>query len=206
MVAGESAAAAVADLSQDPLVLFCDGVVMSILGKLDVRSLAVACVVCTRWLTVASTDRLWGPKCQELWLGKAHLPRISKNRITRNDMCDHAWEFHFTAAAPAYWRNLDPYWGADGAPMRRYFHDDGSVTADPDDKVWGGHESSYTVVTGLLADNKMREHYVRINRWPQMSVQRKPDWSWELANHLYSYSSIPDAEKEDGTGPYVPMF
>ncbi|KAL6548502.1 hypothetical protein OROGR_008923 [Orobanche gracilis] len=67
MVAGESASAAVTDLSQDPLVVFCDGVVMSILGKLDVRSLAVACVVCTRWLTVASTDRLWGPKINPIF-------------------------------------------------------------------------------------------------------------------------------------------
>ncbi|GFP96188.1 hypothetical protein PHJA_001762900 [Phtheirospermum japonicum] len=164
-------------------------------------------------------------QCEELWLGKAHIPRISKvrglskieatsisimdgkrSRITRNDMCDHVWDFHFTAAAPVYWRNLDPYWGATGAPMRRYFHPDGTITAGPDDKVWGGHESAFTVVTGLLADGKVREHYVRINRWPQMSVQRKPDWSWVLSNHLYCYSSIPDADKVDGTGPFVPVF
>ncbi|GFQ00400.1 hypothetical protein PHJA_002184000 [Phtheirospermum japonicum] len=66
--------------------------------------------------------------------------------------------------------------------MRRYFHPDGTVMATPDDKVWGNHESSFTVVTGLLADGKMREHYVRINRWLRMSVIRKPqpDWSWVL--------------------------
>ncbi|KAL3620082.1 hypothetical protein CASFOL_034994 [Castilleja foliolosa] len=226
--AGEEAAAAeaaaVVERYQDPLEVLSDGVMMIVLDKLDVRSIAVARVVNTEWLTVASADKLWAPRCVELWLGKAHIPRISKvqgisqmkatslsimdgkrTRITRNDMCDHAWDFHFSEAAPAYWRSLDPYWGATGAPMRRYFHHDGTITAGPDDKVWGGHESCFTVVTGLLADGKMREHYVRINRWPQMSVVRKPDWSWVLSNHLYCYSSIPDAtddDKVDGTGPY----
>ncbi|GFP87986.1 hypothetical protein PHJA_000942300 [Phtheirospermum japonicum] len=92
--------------------------------------------------------------------------------------------------------------------MRRYFHHDGTITADPDDEVWGGHESSYTVVTGLvLAEGKMREHYVRINRWPKMCVGRKADWSWVLSNNLYCYSSIPDAVlKQDGTGPVFPVM
>lgn len=90
--------------------------------------------------------------------------------------------------------------------MRRYFHPDGSISADPGDLVWGGHESCYTTVTGLLEDGEIREHYVRINRWPQLHVLRKPDWGWELSNHLYCYTSVPDAEKEDGTGPLFPVF
>lgn len=85
--------------------------------------------------------------------------------------------------------------------MRRYFHPDGSQSADPDDKVWGGHECCYLTVTSIVGEDKIREHYVRINRWPRLSVSRKRDWSWELSNHLYSYSSIPDADKEGGTGP-----
>lgn len=109
-------------------------------------------------------------------------------------------------AAPEFWKNLDPYWQGSGAHMRRYFHPDGSITADEGDMVWGGHESCYTIVTGLFTDGKIREHYVRINRWPQMTVRRRPDWSWELANHLYCYTSIPDPEKQDGTGPSFPLF
>lgn len=104
-------------------------------------------------------------------------------------------------SAPEYWRDLDPYWRGAGSPMRRYFHPDGSITAESDDKVWGGHEASYTIVTGLLSDGKVREHYVRINRWPKMSVHRNPDWSWVLRNHLYCYTSIPNA----GTGPSYPI-
>ncbi|KAL8048332.1 hypothetical protein ABFX02_07G057200 [Erythranthe guttata] len=161
-----------------------------------------------------------GSNCEELWQGKAHIPRIAKvpgltkmavfslsmmdskrARITRDDLCDHVWEFHFTEDAPEYWRNLDPRWNGTGATMRRYFQSDGSITADPEDKVWGGHESSYTVVTGLYFGGKMREHYVRINRWPQMSVQRRADWGWVLSNHLYCYTSVPDPDKPDGTGP-----
>ncbi|KAL8483297.1 hypothetical protein ACS0TY_026111 [Phlomoides rotata] len=165
-------------------------------------------------------------ECEELWVGKAHIPRISKvqglpkmvacslsimdgkrTRITRDDLCDHVWEFHFTQAAPAYWRDLDPYWQGTGAPpMRRYFHPDGSITADVNDAVWGGHESSYTIVTGLLTNGNIREHYIRINRWPKLMVERKPDWGWALYNRLYCYTSIPDAHKEDSTGPPFPVF
>ncbi|KAK6161811.1 hypothetical protein DH2020_005192 [Rehmannia glutinosa] len=222
---GEKLEVAAAEESLDPLVVFGSGIMMMILSKLDARSVAISRLVSNGWLEVASADKIWAPKCQELWLGKAHIPRISKDpgiskmaatslsimdgkrtRITRNDMCDHIWEFHFTEAAPEYWRNLDPYWQGTGPPMRRYFHPDGSITADPDDKVWGGHESSYTIVTGLLTDGKIREHYVRINRWQKMAVQRKPDWSWVLSNHLYYYSSLPDADKQDGTGPFFPVF
>ncbi|KAG8369741.1 hypothetical protein BUALT_Bualt14G0045300 [Buddleja alternifolia] len=181
----------VAELLQDPLVVFGAGIMdVMILSKLDARSVAQSRSVCRGWLGVASSDNIWAPK----------------TRITRMDLCDHEWEFHFTQAAPEYWRNLDPYWRGTGALMRRHFHPDGTITADPDDEVWGGHESSYTTVTGLLADGKIREHYVRVNRWPQLYVQRKQDWGWLLSNHLYSYSSVPDADKEDGTGPFVPLF
>lgn len=142
-----------------------------------------------------------GKKKEKKNSSSSHSYRSSWNFLTWNII----WAF--LQVAPEYWRNLDPQWGGTGAPMRRYFHPDGSITADPDDQVWGGHESSYTVVTGLFADGKIRQHYVRINRWPQMSVHRKPDWSWVLSNHLYCYTSIPDADdKEEGTGPFSPLF
>ena len=112
----------------------------------------------------------------------------------------------FSQLAPEYWRNLDPYWKSTGPPMHRYFHPDGSQSADPGDKVWGGHESCYSVVTSLLGDGKIRAHYVRINRWPRMRVSRKQDWGWEMSNSLYSYSSIPDAGKEGGTGPQFHLY
>lgn len=112
---------------------------------------------------------------------------------------DEIWLLYCPQSAPGYWRNLDPYCEGTGPPMRRYFHPDGSQTADPGDKVWGGHECCYTVVTSFLADGKIREHYVRINRWPRMFISRKDDWGWKMSNHLFSYSSVPDA---GGTGPY----
>ncbi|GFP91962.1 hypothetical protein PHJA_001340300 [Phtheirospermum japonicum] len=132
-----------------------------------------------------------------------------RNQITWHDMCDHVWEFHVSEVCTRVLCDLDPYWGATGPPMRRYFHPDGTVTSGLNDRVWGGHESSFTVVTGLLADGNMRDHYVRINRWPRMSVSRNPNWSWVLSNHLYCYLSIPnatDSDKVDGTGPSYPMF
>ncbi|KZV57894.1 hypothetical protein F511_03463, partial [Dorcoceras hygrometricum] len=144
--------------------------------------------------------------CEELWQGKAHIPRISKVEGLPKLAAYSLSVMDFKRNAPDYWRNLDPHWQGTGTPMRRYFHPDGSVTADSGDRVWGGHESCYTIVTGMLEDGTMRKHYVRINRWPQMSVRRKEDGRWELSNNLVCYTSIPDADKVDGTGPPFPLF
>ncbi|KAL3507437.1 hypothetical protein ACH5RR_032819 [Cinchona calisaya] len=209
----------------DPLVILGYDIMHMILGHLDARSLALSLLISRGWHGVAFSERLWALKCEELWLGKAHIPSISKLRglsklaayslsamdgkrirIMKDDLCDHVWEYRFTEAAPVYWRELDPYWKGTGKTMHRYFHPDGSQTADPGDKVWDGHESCYSVVTGFDADGKIREHYVRINRWPQMYVSRKRDWSWEMCNKLCYYSSVPDPEKEDGTGPLFPVI
>ncbi|KAJ4849066.1 hypothetical protein Tsubulata_037811 [Turnera subulata] len=208
-------------MARDPLEVLGRDIMLKIMSKLDARSVALSLVASRGWHAVASSDHLWAPKCEELWHGKAHIPRVSQARglsrlaayslsvldgkrcrIMKDDLCDHAWEFHFGKGAPEYWRNLDPHWGGNGLPMRRYFHPDGSQTADPGDKVWGGHESCYCIVTGIvLGEGKIREHYVRINRWLPLYVYRKQDWSWEMSNSLYCYNSVPDAYKEGGTGP-----
>ncbi|KAJ8547146.1 hypothetical protein K7X08_010732 [Anisodus acutangulus] len=205
---------------RDPLVVLGSDVMLMILNCVDAPSVALSLLVSRGWHAIASSDKIWSSKCEELWHGKAHLPRVAKfdrlsklaayslsmmdgkrKRVRKEDLCDHVWEFHFTEAAPEYWRMLDPYWNGTGPPLRRYFLPDGSQTAEPRDKIWGGHESCYSIVTSLLADGKMRKHYVRINRWLPMYVTRNEDWSWEISNNLCIYRSIPDADKEDGTGP-----
>ncbi|XP_009800686.1 uncharacterized protein [Nicotiana sylvestris] len=213
------------NLMRDPLILLGSDIMLMILSCLDARSVALSLLVSLGWRAVASSAKIWSSKCEELWHDKAHLPRVAKmnglsklaayslsvmdgerKRVTKEDLCDHAWEFHFTEDAPEYWRMLDPYWNGTGPPLRRYFLPDGSQTAEPDDKVWGGHESCYSIVTSLLADGKIRQHYVRINRWPPMYVTRKEDWSWEISNNLCIYRSIPDADKEEGTGPLFLLY
>ncbi|XP_065862900.1 uncharacterized protein [Euphorbia lathyris] len=205
---------------RDPLEVLGWDLMMKIFGNLDPCSVAISLTVSRNWNGIASSDRLWTSMCEELWLGKAHIPRMSqvrgipklaaytisvmdgkRNRIMRDDLCDHAWEFHFTEVAPEYWKNLDPYWTGTRPLMHRYFHQDGSQTADPGDRAWGGHECCFSVVTSILADGTIREHYVRINRWPRMSLSRKQDWSWEMSNQLVCYTSVPDSYKEGGTGP-----
>ncbi|KAL6205998.1 hypothetical protein ACLB2K_023249 [Fragaria x ananassa] len=37
--------------------------------------------------------------------------------------------------------------------------------------------------------------FLKMDRWPQMFVFRKQDWSWEMSNHLFCYTSIPDSDK-----------
>ncbi|XP_073123642.1 uncharacterized protein [Henckelia pumila] len=151
---------------------------------------------------------VFGSGIMMIILNKLDARSVAQARLVSGDWrtvasSDKIWA---PKAAPVYWRNMDPYWQGSGTPMRRYFHPDGSITADADDGVWGGHESCYTVVTGLLEDGTIREHYVRINRWPQLSVQRKEDGSWKLSNHLYCYTTVPDPDREDGTGPPLLIF
>ncbi|XBJ16303.1 hypothetical protein VPH35_007969 [Triticum aestivum] len=208
----------------DPVEVLGEEVMGLVMELLDARSVARCTAVSRAWFGVAADNRLWAPKCAELMVGKAHIPRLTmictasklstysmaimdgkRNRITKEDLCDHAWEYRFTIAAPEYWRNLDPSWKRTGPPMRRYFHHDGYHSADPHDAVRGGHECEYTIITSFVGDGRIRDHYVRINRWPPMKVSRKEDWSWELSNHLYRYNSIPDAEKEGCTGPLFPV-
>ncbi|GFP96187.1 hypothetical protein PHJA_001762800 [Phtheirospermum japonicum] len=62
MAAGEEVDCRAAEGAKDPVVVFCDGVMTIILGKLDVRSIARARVVSSDWMALASADKLWGPK------------------------------------------------------------------------------------------------------------------------------------------------
>ncbi|XP_072983631.1 uncharacterized protein [Typha latifolia] len=211
--------------ARDPLVVLGPDIMGRILEFSDARSVARSVVLSRGWHEVATSDSLWGPKCEELWMGKAHIPRVSKirgaarlavysmsimdgkrARITKEDLCDHMWEYRFKKTAPEYWRNLDPSWKGTGPPMRRHFHPDGFHTADRDDRVWGGHECTFLIMTSHVGDGRIREHYVRINRWPPMTMSRNEDWSWEMSNQLCCYNSIPDAEKEGGTGPLFPVW
>ncbi|KAH9650347.1 F-box domain-containing protein [Citrus sinensis] len=193
------------ELLQDPLEAFGGDIMLKILQNLKARSVALTLL------------------CEELWLGKAHVPRLAvvqglpklaayslsvtdgkRTRIMKEDLCDHVWEFHFNKVVPEYWLNLDPYWKGTSTLMHCYFHEDGSQTADPGDEVWGGHECCYSIVTSVVGEGKIREHYVRINRcWPHMLVSRKKDWSWEMSNILYCYSSVPDGHRVGGTGPLL---
>ncbi|KAL9232965.1 hypothetical protein vseg_008017 [Gypsophila vaccaria] len=208
-----------AEMRGDPVERLGVDMMMKILTGLDARSLARVLSVSRSWFDLASSDSLWSPLCDQLWIGKAHIPRWSilpglpklatysraiidskRVHVTKEDLMDHAWDFHFTEAAPSYWKDLDPYWGRVGPPMHRHFHPDGSVTADAEDIVWGGHECSYTIVTGIHSHGMIRENYVRINRWPHLRVSRRKDWGWEMSNFVSVYSSVPDASK-GGTGP-----
>ncbi|KAG2728384.1 hypothetical protein I3843_01G198700 [Carya illinoinensis] len=108
-------------LRRDPLEVFGTDIMLMILSNLDARSVALSLLVSRGWHGVASSDRIWGPKLEELWLGKAHIPRLTqirglsklvayslavmdgkRNRIMKDDLCDHVWEFHFNKPWPAH--------------------------------------------------------------------------------------------------------
>ncbi len=103
-------------------------------------------------------------------------------------------------AAPQYWRNLDPSWRGDRAPMRRYFHSNGTLTADANDPCWGGHEANYAVIDITGPGENFTKRFVRVNHWPMMQVHRKENWGWSLVSDFTVFDSLPDYEK-GGTGP-----
>ncbi|KAK9183171.1 hypothetical protein WN944_026320 [Citrus x changshan-huyou] len=66
------------------------------------------------------------------------------------------------------------------------------------------YEHSSQMFSSVVGEEMIREHHVRINRrLPHMFVSRKKDWSWEMSNILYCYSSVPDARRVGGTGPLL---
>ncbi|RCV42639.1 hypothetical protein SETIT_9G231600v2 [Setaria italica] len=101
----------------DPVEALGEVVMGRVMELLDARSVARCTVVSRAWRGVAADDRLWAPKCAELMAGKAHIPRLTlirtgsklstysmaimdgkRSRITKEDLCDHAWEYCFTIA------------------------------------------------------------------------------------------------------------
>ncbi|THU55020.1 hypothetical protein C4D60_Mb11t02170 [Musa balbisiana] len=115
---------------------------------------------------------------------------------------DFLWD---QKTAPEYWQNLNPSSMSTGPPIHSYFQPNGSQEADPDDKVWGGHECTYSIITSYIGKARIRDYHVRINKWPTMTMSTKEDWSWEMSNEIYCYNSVPDAEKEGGIGPVFPV-
>ncbi|XP_024522344.1 uncharacterized protein LOC9643613 isoform X1 [Selaginella moellendorffii] len=158
--------------------------------------------------------------CASLWQGKRHIPAAAllpglskvaaygismkdskRCSITLEDLCQHGWEYRFKDTVPQYWLELDPSRRGE-APMQRFFHSDGSQTAGPGDAVWGGHESTFSIIQdeGQDHDSIARSNFVRINHWPRMVVSRTADWGWELHNEICVYTSLADSS-QGGTGP-----
>ncbi|KAJ7538500.1 hypothetical protein O6H91_11G051100 [Diphasiastrum complanatum] len=138
---------------------------LHIFSNLDARSLAQCSLVCKRWKGLSQVDSLWAPLCFQLWQRRAHLPlrlmhakypvgayevySISmadslQKELLREEMCARIWEIQVKPSCGPYWISLDPS-SHGGAPLRRYFHCDGSLTADVNDPIWGGQESCWFI-------------------------------------------------------------
>eukprot|EP00850_Spirogloea_muscicola_P008703 SM000047S16842 [mRNA] locus=s47:244617:248444:- [translate_table: standard] len=206
-------------LRQDPLVHLGEDVFTLVLAKSDAHNLVSCAAVSTSWRRAASSDHLWKPKLDELLASKAHVPRAAlsaslsvmesyafcirdaqRTAISLDDLCDHTWEFRFKQSSPKYWLERDPSYSQTGPPMLRRFHRDYSITAGPDDKVWGGHEATFVLVELPCADGS-EVPFVQINHWPRLAASRRADWGWQLHNSLCYYSSTADAVEAGGTGP-----
>eukprot|EP00850_Spirogloea_muscicola_P020614 SM000221S06952 [mRNA] locus=s221:143112:146895:- [translate_table: standard] len=206
-------------LRRDPLVHLGEDVFTFVLAKSDARDLVSCAAVSASWRRAASGDLLWKPKLDELFASKAHVPWAAlsaslsvmesyafcikdaqRTVITLDDLCDHTWEFRFKQSSPKYWLERDPSYSQTGPPMVRRFHRDHTITAGPDDKVWGGHEATFMLVELPCADGS-EVPFVQINHWPRLAASRRSDWGWQLHNSLCYYLSAADAIEAGGMGP-----
>lgn len=193
------------DLRGDPFELLCEDVFTVVLSLLDVASLARSVSVCSKWKSIAESDFLWEKHCWQLWKDKftertrslnpiepsitAYYLSIEESRrirITVDDLCSHSWNFWYKREAGNYWVNSDPYWRGLN-PMRRYFHRDGYISADPDDPLWGGHECRWNF-TEMQDENSLMVS-VRINKWPPLKISRTSCWEWRMENFMVVYQT-----------------
>eukprot|EP00271_Cylindrocystis_brebissonii_P014981 TRINITY_DN3678_c0_g1_i2.p2 TRINITY_DN3678_c0_g1~~TRINITY_DN3678_c0_g1_i2.p2 ORF type:complete len:176 (+),score=22.59 TRINITY_DN3678_c0_g1_i2:147-674(+) len=63
----------------NPLDVFGEDIVLSILGGLDARSLARCTSVSKEWGQLAREDSLWRMHCEELWAGKESVLALAAN-------------------------------------------------------------------------------------------------------------------------------
>lgn len=213
----------------DPLEWFSKDIFGKVLSLLDAASLARCISVCSQWKFVAGSDILWKNHCVQLWKDKfimrtrsvhqikpsnrslycLSLKEGHRTRITIDDLCSYSWYFWYKMEAGNYWMDCDPYWRG-LHPMRRYFHKDGYVSADPNDPLWGGHECrwNFTQMPGCTPqvrekqeekspsrvcekqEEKSRSRVcVRINKWPPLKVSRTSCWGWRLENFMVVYQT-----------------
>jgi hypothetical protein len=198
----------------DPLERLCKDVFAKLLSLLDAASLARSVSVSRKWKLVAESDILWEKHCLQLWKDKCivrtrslhHIkPSIRayclsleeghRTRIRIDDLCSCSWNFWYKMEAGSYWVNCDPCWRG-LQPVRRYFHRDGYVSADPDDPLWGGHECRwhFTKVPAPRVHEKHEEKSlctvsVRINHWPPLRISRTSCWGWRMENFMVVYET-----------------
>ncbi|KAG6546822.1 hypothetical protein Mapa_011675 [Marchantia paleacea] len=188
----------------DPCDVLGSNVFRLILGLLDCKSLCRCLAVSAAWRRCAQDDFLWAAACQQLWAEKIHIhptallpstPRLKafqiskadsqRTRIEARDLCTVVWELRYKEHTGEYWKQLDPYYR--GLPlMRRIFHTDGHITAEPMDQIWGGHECSWTL---RKSKSKGGPPLVRINHWPPLTISRTPAWGWIMENAWVVYTS-----------------
>ncbi|KXZ47274.1 hypothetical protein GPECTOR_36g126 [Gonium pectorale] len=103
----------------------------------------------------------------------ASLADAGRTELREGELCGFTWRLSFKSIT---------WFGPELAsmPIRRHFHPNHTLTAPPDDPLWGNEEPQRhywyfrpgpTAVTVL-----------QVNTYPCLTVCRTPDWGWELEN------------------------
>ncbi|PSC75299.1 F-box family isoform B [Micractinium conductrix] len=184
--------------------------VLSHLG--DAETLQAAERVSRGWRAAIADGRLWRPLCEAAWAACVYSPAAARPdltwrqrhaltladrqraTLTADELCTFTWLFRFKSEAGRFWLALDPWWV--GLPqLRRFFHADGSLTAAPEDPLWGEHETRWRF---CKTRHGVKGLYVKVNHWPSLTVSRTPAGGWQLENEWVVYA----AALQPG-GPYA---
>lgn len=189
-------------------VLLQRDMLQEILKFLAPRELAACGAVCSTWLDVSQSAPLWTPHCEALWQNKMYVParqlavtgsqtyakayvqslrHAANEHITMKELCSFRWQFRFKLSAGAFFVEHDPYWNKEGPTMKRYFHQDGSLTSDPGDPFFSKHEDMWRFTK---TKQGKPGQFIKVNHWPALEISRNPDdWSLTLQNEWVIYTA-----------------
>ncbi|KAL4434402.1 hypothetical protein ABPG75_000843 [Micractinium tetrahymenae] len=185
----------------DPYDALGGDLLVHIFSFLDAPTLLLCSHVSRCWQDCAADDRLWQQLAEMEWADKVYvgpagqrtdLPwrqrfllaeaDLQRTAITVEELCAFRWTFRFKPQAGIYWLGLTA-----GLRMERLFSEDGSVSAPPDDALWGEHESRWRF---CKTRDGVRGHYVKINHWPSLDCSRTTGGGWRMQNIWVIYEAI----------------
>ncbi|KAL4428571.1 hypothetical protein ABPG77_008883 [Micractinium sp. CCAP 211/92] len=157
----------------DPYEALGGDLLVHIFSFLDAPTLVLCSHVSRAWRDCAAADQLWKPLAQASWADKVYvgpagqrsdlpwrerffLAEADSHRttITVEELCAFRWKFCFKPQAGTYWLGMTA-----GLNMERLFTEDGSVSAPPDDVLWGEHESRWRF---CKTRDGVRGHFIKI--------------------------------------------
>ncbi|GMI26761.1 hypothetical protein TrCOL_g10262 [Triparma columacea] len=121
-----------------------------------------------------------------------------RDLIDAEELCSLTWAFRFKEPAGEFWLMIDPYWSQSPYFTKSYlrrFEADGLVSSIPllsgeIDPLDNWAQGANLTIRWRFTRTRLgkRGHYLQINRWPSMVIERDPiTWGWKIHNQWVAY-------------------